>query len=286
MTTEGTSNMRTALFGSKGQLGKDINIIFSEFGEVCGSDLPELDIADADAVNDFVKDSSADIVINAAAYTNVEAAEDDSENAFLANEVGARNVAMAANQINVPVVYYSTDYVFGGLKTTPYLPDDKIAPIGVYARSKTAGEEATRLATDKHYILRTAWLYGPGGNNFIEKIIAAAKSRPDLKVVDDEIGSPTHTLDLARATAELVKSDAFGTYHAVNNGSCSRYEFALKILELAGIDTPVNPCSSAEFETKAERPLYSVLSTHTLEAASGFKMSMWDEALKEYMSRR
>ena len=278
--------MKTILFGCNGQLGKDLGIVFGELGEVWGGDLPGFDIANGDAVDVIVRDFSPDILINAAAYTNVDRAEDDVENAFLVNDTGARNVARAAGGIGVPVVFYSTDYVFGGKKTTPYLPDDEIAPIGVYARSKSAGEIATREENPKHYILRTAWLYGPGGNNFVEKIIAAANSRPELKVVDDEIGSPTHTLDLARATAALFKSDSYGTYHAVNTGSCSRFEYACEILRLADIDTPISPCISEEFETKAERPLYSVLSTDALESVTGQKMQSWQDALKDYMSRR
>lgn len=285
LTAEG-KRMKTLLFGCKGQLGKDIAIVFDSEGEVRGADLPELDIADLDAVESLTRDFQPGLVINAAAYTNVEAAEDDVEQAYLGNETGARNVARAAAALGVPVVYYSTDYVFGGSKTTPYEPDDPISPIGVYAKSKTAGEVATREENPQHYIIRTAWLYGPGGNNFVEKIIAAAQTRPELKVVDDEVGSPTHTLDLARATQALVKSGVFGDYHCVNAGSCSRYEFALKILELAGIGTPIKPCSSTEFATKAERPLYSVLSNKALEAAAGHTIRSWQDALEEYINRR
>ena len=278
--------MNIVIFGAKGQLGRDLVATFAESGTVHPYDLPELDIADASAVDDVLGKQTPDLVINAAAYTDVEAAEDNETAAFGANETGARNIAGAAARIGAPVVYYSTDYVFGGKKNSPYEIDDMIAPIGVYGRSKCAGEVATREHNGKHYIVRTAWLYGLSGNCFPEKIIRAASERPELKVVDDEIGSPTHTLDLAEATLHLTRTDAFGIYHTVNEGSCSRYTFAKRILEFAGIATPVNPCSSAEFETKAERPQYSVLSNAALETASGHRMRSWEDALEHYMKRR
>ncbi len=278
--------MRTLIAGSKGQLGKDLVARFAQDGEVFGFDLPELDIADAGAVRAVVRETRPDVIINAAAYTNVDAAEDDAANAYRVNERGAECVAQAAAEAGVVVVYYSTDYVFGGAQTRPYVPGDAIAPIGVYAKSKAAGEAATRAATPRHFIVRTAWLYGPGGNSFVEKVLAAAASRPELKVVSDEIGSPTHTFDLAEATRALVKTEAHGSYHAVNSGSCSRFEFAKLVLELGKSETPMSPCSSSDFATKAERPLYSVLSTASLEAACGHQFPTWEDGLRHYMTRR
>jgi len=278
--------MRTLILGSKGQLGRELLRVFSVDGPAHGVDLPELDISNAAAVARLLDGVSPDLIINAAAYTNVEAAEDDREGAFRANEAGARHVAQVASVRKVPVVYYSTDYVFGGSKSTPYLPTDPISPIGVYAKSKAAGEQATIAANTRHFIIRTAWLYGPGGNNFVEKILRAAESRPELRVVSDEIGSPTHTEDLAQATRALCKTTAFGVYHAVNEGFCSRFEFAQAILCMAGVKTPVQPCLSTEFPTKAERPLYSVLSNAKLEQASGYRMRPWKEALERYLARR
>lgn len=278
--------MHTLIFGANGQLGKDLRIIFSDTGTVTGVDLPDLDVADTDAVEALIESENPELVINAAAFTDVEAAEEHEPESFRANEDGARNVARAAAGRGIPVVYYSTDYVFGGVKSTPYEVDDETAPIGVYARSKLAGEVATREENPKHFIMRTAWLYGPGGNNFVEKILAAAKSRPSLKVVEDEVGAPTHTLDLAKASAALAKTEHYGVYHAVNGGACSRYEFAQAILNEAGSSTPIEPCSSDAFPTKAERPLYSVLSTRALEEATGFVMPTWRDALHEYIARR
>ena len=279
--------MRTLIFGSKGQLGRDLQQVFSRRGETIGYDLPELDVSNNALVRAVVTDFQPDAIINAAAYTQVDHAEDDREGAFRANEEGARVVAAAAAAQECPVVYYSTDYVFDGTATTPYEPDTPECPLGVYGASKAAGEAATRAETaGKHIILRTAWLYGPGGSNFVEKILSAAHARPELKVVDDEMGSPTHTLDLAWATEAALAEKAYGTHHAVNSGWCTRFAFAKAIIEMAGLDTRVTPCKSTEFETKAERPAYSVLSTRTLEEATGHKMRAWQDALRDYMERR
>lgn len=278
--------MRTLIFGVKGQLGRDLAHCYQRGHEVRGLDLPELDITDPRSVKQAGQDFKPQLIINAAAYTDVERAEDEEEQAFLANEAGAANVAAMAREWDAPVVYYSTDYVFGGTKSTPYKPEDPINPLGVYARSKAAGETATTQANPHHFVIRTAWLYGPGGNSFVEKIVAAAQTRPSLRVVEDEVGSPTHTTDLAQATLALTGTPAYGVYHAVNAGQCSRYEFAQAILRFAGLDTPVAPCPSSEFPTKAERPLYSVLSNAKLEEACGHIMPGWEESLGRYFQRR
>lgn len=278
--------MRTVIFGAKGQLGRDLSIVFGSAGQVQGHDLPEVDIVDESAIYPIVHEFAPDIIVNAAAFTNVEAAEDHLEEAFLANETGARNLAEIAARQNIPVVYFSTDYVFDGSKGAPYVPEDPIAPLGVYGKSKAAGEAATRKANNRHFILRTAWLYGPGGNNFVEKILRAATERPKLRIVSDEVGSPTHTLDLAEAAFYLARTQHYGTYHAVNTGACSRYEFAQAFLHIAECGTPVEPCASTEFPAKAQRPLYSVLDTKKLSEATGHPMRPWREALGAYMQRR
>jgi dTDP-4-dehydrorhamnose reductase len=278
--------MRTIVFGAKGQLGRDLCERFRREGEVLAADLPEVDIADLDAVERFVRDARPDLVVNAAAYTDVEAAEDNPAAAFQVNETGAGNIGRASCRAGAPVVYYSTDFVFDGAKSAPYMPDDTPAPLCVYAESKLAGEAATRAANERHCIIRTAWLYGPGGNNFVEKILRAAQARPSLTVVEDEIGSPTYTLDLAEATATLASVGGSGTFHVVNGGSCSRYEFARKIVELGGLDTPVTPCSAGAFSMKATRPLYSVLSNDKYETLTGKPMRGWQDALAGYMQRR
>lgn len=278
--------MRTLIFGSQGQLGRDLMAVFHRECAVAGYDLPDVDIADEVALQPVVEAFGPNLIINAAAYTDVEAAEEDLPGAFLANETGARNLAEIAAYHQIPILYFSTDYVFDGSKKAPYVPADPIAPLGVYGKSKAAGEHATMTANPRHFILRTAWLYGPGGNNFVEKILSAAESRPELKVVEDEVGSPTHTWDLAEAALALAKTHHYGVYHAVNAGACSRYEFARAFLDMAGSKTPVQPCGASEFPTKADRPAYSVLDTASLTEASGYTMRPWRDALAHYMERR
>ncbi len=278
--------MRTLVFGSKGQLGRDLVARFRREGEVVGVDLPEVDIADAPAVESACQDLRPDRIINAAAYTDVEKAEDDEAGAFRVNETGAAHVASAAARFGVPVLYYSTDYVFSGTKQSPYEPEDPPAPLSVYGRSKAAGEAATRNANPRHFILRTAWLYGPGGNNFVEKILRAAATRPALRVVRDETGSPTHTWDLAEATAALLMTTDYGVYHAVNEGACTRDAFARAILRCAGLNTTVTGCLSDEFPAKARRPGYSVLSNARLAQRTGHVMRSWEAALDAYIKRR
>ncbi len=278
--------MNVLVVGANGQLGRELCRVFSENANVAGIDLPELDVADAESVDALVARHAPALVINAAGYTDVEGAEDDPGGAFAVNETGARNVAAAAAAVGAPVVYFSTDYVFFGAQDQLIEPDESPMPRGVYAESKAAGEAATRTANPKHFVVRTAWLYGPGGNNFVEKILRAAETRPELKVVQDEVGSPTHTLDLAEATRALCQTGAYGVYHAVNRGQCSRYAFALEILRLAGVATQVTPCTAAEYPMKAPRPHFSVLSTAKLEEACGHIMRPWQEALAHYMKRR
>ncbi len=274
------------IFGAHGQLGRDLSARFSRDFRVTGVDMDVIDVADADAVTKAIKDTGAQLVINAAAYTNVEGAEDDRETAFRVNETGALNVARACSDLDVRLVHYSTDFVFGGTSDHPYEPDEPVAPRGVYAESKAAGDRAVADTCEKYFLLRTAWLYGVGGNNFVEKILAAAKTRDSLTVVTDEVGSPTFTGDLAEATAALVKTDAYGIYHCVNAGSCSRFEFARAILSGAGMTTHVEPCLAEAFPSKAPRPKYSVLSNAKLEAACGYQMPSWEDALARYLRQR
>jgi len=278
--------MKVLIIGAKGQLGSELCRMFQEDCEVVAADLPELDITDAKGVDAIVSHCGPGLVINAAAYTDVEGAQNDRRGAFDVNETGARHVAASAKQAVAPVVYFSTDYVFFGAHDREVEPEDPIMPRGVYAESKAAGEEATRAANPNHFIVRTAWLYGPGGNNFVEKILRAAETQPEVTVVQDEVGCPTHTFDLAEATRALCRTTAYGTYHGVNRGCCSRYEFARKIFSLAGVTTPVMPCTMEEFPSQAPRPAFSALSTQRLTKACGYVMRPWQQALAHYMERR
>lgn len=278
--------MRVLVFGAGGQLGRDLLRVFQAEHTVIGLTHSQLNIVEGEAVRLAVRDARPDLVLNAAAYTDVEKAEDDERAAFHVNANGAQRIAEASAAIEVPVVYFSTDFVFDGAKREPYTPEDKPSPKSVYAKSKLRGEENSRWGNPQSFVIRTAWLYGPGGNNFVEKILRAAKSRPSLRVVNDEIGSPTYTRDLAMAALALVKTKAYGIYHGVNNGSCSRFEFAQAILKEAGLDTPVEPCLASEFPMKAARPAYSVLSNEKLESASGIVMPGWRDGLTRYIEHR
>lgn len=278
--------MQTLIVGADGQLGRELIEVFSVEGPTVGLTYAELDILDEAALRYAGDRHSPNIIINAAAYTDVERAESDRDAAFAVNETGARNVALLARARAIPVVYFSTDFVFDGSKREPYEANDPVAPRGVYAESKAAGEAATRDTWDNYFIVRTAWLYGIGGNNFVEKILKAAETRPSLRVVDDEIGSPTYTRDLAEATRALARTSAYGTYHGVNGGSCSRFEFAQAIIEEAGLSNAVEPCRASDYPSKAPRPPYSVLSNARMEAACGFTMPHWKDALQRFMQKR
>lgn len=269
-----------------GQLGKDLVRVLSHNHDVAGFDVPDVDITSAKSIENVVGPQSPDIMINAAAFTDVEGAEDNEAGAFAVNATGAGLLAQAATDRQIPILVYSTDFVFDGKKGSDYLPDDPTAPLSVYGASKLAGEQATIEANPKHFILRTAWLYGPGGNNFIEKIIGWSQKMDALKVVTDEVGSPTHTWDVAQATAKLIETDAYGIYHVVNSGVCSRHELAKAIVEELQLGVAVNECLSNEFPTKAERPEYSVLDCAKLANVIGEPMPDWRETLKRYLHRR
>lgn len=276
---------KVVIFGHKGQLGKDLVKSFQSEYEVVGYDLPEWDITSPD-IYKLLDDSAPDLVINSSAYTNVDMAEKEIDKAFLVNEIGARQVADLANQWGSPVVYYSTDYVFDGMQRRPYREDDIPNPLSVYGRSKLAGEKSVMDYNPKHYILRTAWLYGPGGNNFIEKMIHLSKTAEKLEISEDEIGSPTYTWDLAQITKRMVETQKYGLYHAVNSGECSRYQWIKTCFEYLNIKTPIIPCSRAKFVLPAPRPAYSAMDNRKIMAVIEWKIPSWREATIQYLLRR
>jgi dTDP-4-dehydrorhamnose reductase len=269
-----------------GQLGRDLIRVLDTSHLVSGVNHAETNIASLESVEKLLRLHAPDFVINAAAYTDVEGAESDREGAFAVNATGAKNVALATASQGIPIVHYSTDFVFDGKKSTPYSPDDPTNPLSVYGASKLAGERAVIEANPAHFILRTAWLYGPSGNNFIEKIIGWATANDSIRVVTDELGSPTQTWDLAQATAHLMQTQAYGLYHGVNRGVCSRFELARAIVDKMNLTVELNKCLSSEFPMKAERPAYSVLDSSSLEAACDFEMRSWEDALDHYIARR
>jgi dTDP-4-dehydrorhamnose reductase len=213
-------------------------------------------------------------VINCAAWTDVDGAEQHEDEALRINRDGARNVAEAAGR----VVYVSTDYVFDGTKREPYLPSDPVNPLSAYGRTKLAGERATAEANPRHFIVRTSWLFGRGGRNFVETMLQLGSERESLRVVDDQIGCPTYTGHLARAIGALVEGEDYGIHHRAGGGHCSWYEFAREIMRRAGLDCDVEPCTTEEFPRPAPRPANSVL--------AGGDLPAWQEGLEEYLGVR
>jgi len=245
-------------------------------------DLPEIDITNRRLLLDTLKRFHPQIIIHCAAYNAVDQAETEPELAFKVNALAAGWIAQFAAETNIPLVFYSTDYVFcnspGRIPRTEFTPP---APYGVYSLSKFAGEEQIRRLHPQHYILRTSWLYGPNGKNFVNTIIKAAKEKSFLRIVSDQIGTPTHTFDLFENTVKIIEYGAYGLYHISGNGQCSWYQFAGKILQTAGIDTPIYPVSTIEYGAAAPRPAYSVLDHLALRNTIGDNIPSWQETLKK-----
>ncbi len=252
-----------------------------------GVDVEDVDIRDIDSVRSCIKNYSPDIVINAAAYTNVDGAEEDTETAFAVNAQGAKNVALIAMESGAKSVYFSTDFVFEGNKETPYVEDDEPNPKGVYAKSKLEGERAVLETDPKALVIRTAWLYGLNGPNFVETMLKLADQKDELGIVDDQRGSPTWTWNLAQAALKLVLLfDAEGIVHATNSGDVTWCGFAKKIFEMSGKSVKVNPISTEELGRPAPRPAYSVLDNSKYERITGEKMPSWETALEGYLKAR
>lgn len=268
------------LCGANGMLGQDFCEVAKEKGfDVLKTDHKDLDITNFDAVKSYFESHDFDYVFNVAAYTNVDLAEEEIDKAFLINEKGAGNLAMAAKEKDVPLVYISTDYVFDGEGSTPYEPDDKPNPQSVYGESKLAGEVAVQTLCDKYYIARTSWLYGQYGKNFVETMLSLADKMPELKVVDDQRGCPTWTVDLSNALLTIIAEKPYGIYHTCSEGETTWYGFTKKIFELANKDVKLNPCTTEEFPRPAKRPKYSVMNNNGI-------IGHWENGLIEYLKRR
>ena len=277
--------MRIMLVGELGQLGIDLKIALFELHEVIGFDINSLDITKFNETINTVNSMKPDLIINCAAYTNVDACEENIDLAYKVNAIGARNLAVAALETNSKLLHISTDFVFDGCTDKPYLEFDTPNPLSIYGKSKLAGEDLIRQICPRHYILRSAWLYGKNGNNFVKTILKLGQEKKKVRVVDDQIGSPTFTKDLISAITEVIKTDAYGTYHVTNDGHCSWYEFTKKIFEYAGLQgIEVLPISTEELGRPAKRPQYSVLRNFMLEAQFNYKMRNWEDALKDYFT--
>ncbi|MBW2559100.1 MAG: dTDP-4-dehydrorhamnose reductase [Deltaproteobacteria bacterium] len=278
--------MKILVLGYKGMLGTDLVATLDGAHDVIGKDVEDFDIASASDCRDIINESGADVVINAAAYTNVDGCETDEAGCFSVNGDGVKNVALACRETGSKLIHFSTDYVFDGTKTLPYVEDDACNPINAYGRSKLKGEEYLRESSDNYILLRTSWLYGKNGKNFVGAIVEKAEKTGALEVVDDQTGSPTCTVDLAAAVKVLVEGDYRGIFHVTNRGTCNWYQFALKILEYRDIkDVNIVPIKSATLGRGAPRPEYSVLSCRKFADATHKTMRFWQIALKDYMER-
>ncbi len=282
--TERGNSMKVLVTGAKGQLGTDLMNELAKRGiEGIGVDVEEMDITDAEACRRVIKASGADAVIHCAAYTAVDAAEDNVELCRRINGEGTRNVAQACKEADVKLMYISTDYVFDGQGTRPWEPDDERHPLNVYGQTKYEGELAVEERSDKYFIVRIAWVFGVAGKNFIKTMLRLGKERGAVSVVDDQVGSPTYTHDLARLLVDMIQTDKYGRYHATNEGLCSWYEFAKEIFRQAGMDVPVTPVSSSEFPAKATRPSNSRMSKEKLSDNGFERLPAWQDALGRFL---
>lgn len=285
--------MRIALAGAKGQLGREIENRAGSHGfEVAPADLPELDITDRSSVEEWLKSTPPAVVINAAAYTNVDKAEDEEALAFKVNSDGPANLAAVCSRQTIPLVHLSTDFVFDGKATEPYEPDAPVAPLGAYARSKAAGEEQVRNRLVEHVIVRTSWLYGVHGHNFVKTMLRLGAERHELGVVDDQYGSPTCAANLAEALLKIASRICsgpgvkWGTYHYCDSGVTTWCGFTRAIFDFArqfgSADIArVKPITTADYPTKAQRPAYSALDCRSLKQNFGIDSPPWQESLEE-----
>ncbi len=276
--------MKLLVTGAAGMLGRDLMLAAGNAGhDVVGFGRAELDISDAETVKRKIDLERPDVVINSAAWTDVDGAETAEEQAFAVNGTGAGNVAAAAAAVGASVVYVSTDYVFDGTKNEPYVESDQPAPLSAYGRTKLAGEEATAAANKRHFVVRSAGLYGIGGNNFVETMLRLASGQSEVLVVRDQVGSPTYTWHLAYGIVRLIEGLEFGIHHMAAAGQCSWYEFAREIFEQAKVECKVLSVSTEEFGRPAARPPFSALTSQRQHA---IRLPPWQDGLSGYLAQR
>ena len=277
--------MKVLVTGVKGQLGYDVMNELAKRGyEGVGVDVDEMDITDRAAVERVIGEVHPDKVVHCAAWTAVDAAEDNQEVCHKVNAEGTENIARICGKLDIPMVYISTDYVFDGQGTRPWEPDDPVVePLNVYGHSKYEGEVAVEKYAPHYYIVRIAWVFGVNGKNFIKTMLNLGKTHDHLTVVNDQTGSPTYTYDLARLLVDMIQTDKYGRYHATNEGICTWYEFACEIFKQAGMNVSVAPVSSDEYPAKAKRPSNSRMDKSKLTANGFTPLPTWQDALSRYL---
>jgi len=277
--------MNVLIAGGSGQLGRDMQNLFQKnLIDYSAPDSKKLDISDLGAVRRFLRENQTDVIVNCAAYNAVDLAETEWRTAFQVNGLGVRNLAVAANQADASMVHFSTDYIFNGLSNRPYTIADSPSPINRYGESKLLGETFIRDLMDRFILIRTSWVFGSGNSNFPKKVIDWSCNKKELKIVSDQIASPTYTVDLARATLDIVTREAFGTYHVTNSGYCSRFEWAAYILKQIGWDGNLYPATSDEFPVPAQRPPFSALDNFGFKEITGYLLPEWKDATTRFLS--
>jgi len=275
--------MKIIILGGEGQLGKEFENFLKNKAEIYSFSHLELDVLNQESLIKKIQEIKPEVVINCSAYTKVDKAEEEKEECIKVNAIGAKNVSYASYKVGAKVIYFSTDYIFDGEKESPYTELDIPNPISTYGRSKLLGEIYTSKHNPNHLILRISWLYGINGRNFIKTIIKKAKEEKELKIVSDQKGSPTYTLDVVKQTLELIKKDKVGIYHSANQGETSWYEFAKKIIEKLKINVKISPIKTGEYPALAKRPKYSVLDNYLLKLEGINIMRDWETALNEFL---
>jgi dTDP-4-dehydrorhamnose reductase len=276
--------LKILVTGANGQLGHDILLNLKARGiDGIPADIAEFDITQAAATERFILDKRPEAVIHCAAYTAVDKAEDDMERCQLINVTGTENIARACQKINAKLIYVSTDYVFPGIGDTPYETDAPTGPLSVYGKTKLAGELVVQHALKRYFIVRTSWVFGKNGSNFVKTMLRLGKEREEVNVVCDQVGSPTYTVDLAKLLVDLALSEEYGVYHATNEGFCSWAEFATEIFRKAGLSTRVNYVTTEQYPARAHRPCNSRLSKASLTQAGFEVLPTWEDALSRYL---
>jgi len=276
--------MKILVTGARGQLGTDVTASLSERGHaVIRYDMPDGDICDYEKLKEMFAAEKPDGVIHLAAYTAVDRAESESEICRAVNAKGTENIARLCAEYDIKMLYTSTDYVFGGGENKFYETDDEKAPLNVYGETKLEGEEAVKRLCKKFFIVRISWVFGENGNNFVYTMMRLGKEREEISVVNDQIGSPTYTKDLAPLLCDMIESEKYGEYHATNEGICSFAEFAAEIMKAAGLGANIKPITSDEYPTAAKRPHYSTLSKKSLDENGFARLPDWHDALARFV---
>ena len=277
--------MKVLVTGVKGQLGFDVMNELKKRGlEAVGADIEEMDITDEESVNRFIMDAKPDAVIHCAAYTAVDAAEENEDICRRVNADGTRNIAKVCKELDCKMIYISTDYVFDGQGSRPWEPDEERHPLNVYGQTKYEGELAVQELLEKYFIVRIAWVFGVNGKNFVKTMLNLAQTHDTLTVVNDQYGSPTYTYDLARLLVDMVQTDKYSIYHATNEGICTWSEFACEIFKQANVAVKVLPVSAAEYRAKAKRPENSRMSKEKLTENGFERLPSWQDALGRYLA--